>query len=97
MQEVFEKIVEKLEAAGKTELIAHGGRRNGKTLALGYAKGISEAIEIVKQEAEKYDNGWISCSERSNAKSKWVVSCDKSPWSCSRAKMVCESLGKVTR
>ena len=49
MHEVFEKIVEKLEVAGKTELIAHGGRRNGKTLALGYTKGISDAIEIVKQ------------------------------------------------
>lgn len=49
MQEVFEKIIEKLEEAGKTELIVHGGRCNGKTLALGYAKGISEAIEIVKQ------------------------------------------------
>ena len=64
MQEVFEKIVEKLEVAGKTELIAHGGRRNGKTLALGYAKGISEAIEIVKQEAEKYNNGWIPFVQR---------------------------------
>lgn len=64
MQEVFEKIVEKLEVAGKTELIAHGGRRNGKTLALGYAKGISEAIEIVKQAAEEYSNAWIPCSER---------------------------------
>lgn len=70
MQEVFEKIVEKLEVAGKTELIAHGGRRNGKTLALGYAKGISEAIEIVKQEAKKFGtdtnvgrNSWIPCSE----------------------------------
>ena len=26
--------------------------------------GIKEAIEIVKQEAEKYNNGWIPCSER---------------------------------
>lgn len=59
MQNVFEKIFEKLEVAGKTELIAHGGRCNGKTLALGYAKGISEAIEIVKQEAEKYNNVMI--------------------------------------
>ena len=64
MQAVFEKIIEKLEVAGKTELIVHGGRCNGKTLALGYEKGISEAIEIVKQEAEQYNNGWIPCSER---------------------------------
>ena len=71
MQEVFEKIIEKLEVAGKTELIVNGGRCNGKTLALGYAKGISDSIEIVKQEAEKFghdtnvgSNGWIPCSER---------------------------------
>ena len=49
MQTVFEKIIEKLEVAGKTELIVNGGRCNGKTLALGYTKGISDAIEIVKQ------------------------------------------------
>ena len=48
MQAVFEKIIEQLEEAGKTKLIAHGGRCNGKTLALGYTKGISDAIEIVK-------------------------------------------------
>ena len=59
MQEVFEKIIEKLEVAGKTELIVHGGRCNGKTLALGYTKGISDAIEIVKQEAEQYNNKLI--------------------------------------
>ena len=64
MQAAFEKIIEKLEVAGKTELIANGGRCNGKTLALGYTKGISDAIEIVKQEAEQYNNGWIPCSER---------------------------------
>ena len=64
MQEVFEKIIEKLEVAGKTELIVNGGRCNGKTLALGYTRGISDAIEIVKQEAEQYNNGWIPCSER---------------------------------
>ena len=70
MQAAFEKIIEKLEVAGKTELIANGGRCNGKTLALGYTKGISDAIEIVKQEAEQFgrdtnvlSNGWIPCSE----------------------------------
>ena len=59
MQEVFEKIIEKLEVAGKTELIVHGGRCNGKTLALGYTRGISDAIEIVKKVAAEYNNGWI--------------------------------------
>ena len=64
MQAAFEKIIEKLEVAGKTELIANGGRCNGKTLALGYTKGISDAIEIVKQEAEQYNNGWIPVEEQ---------------------------------
>ena len=75
MQEVFEKIIEKLEVAGKTELIAHGGRRNGKTLALGYAKGISEAIKITKQEAEKHNNGWIPCSERMPEDEQVALTC----------------------
>ena len=63
MQAAFEKIIEKLEVAGKTELIANGGRCNGKTLALGYTKGISDAIEIVKQEAEKYEECYKDCGD----------------------------------
>ena len=63
MQAAFEKIIEKLEVAGKTELIANGGRCNGKTLALGYTKGISEAIEIVKQEAEQYEECYNDCGD----------------------------------
>lgn len=63
MQEVFEKIIDKLE-----EKIVitwrhdyDGGRKDA----------FNEAIEIVKQEAEKFgtdtnvgSNGWIPCSER---------------------------------
>ena len=63
MQTVFEKIIEKLEVAGKTELIVNGGRCNGKTLALGYTKGISDAIEIVKQEAADYEECYKDCGE----------------------------------
>ncbi len=63
MQAAFEKIIEKLEVAGKTELIANGGRCNGKTLALGYTKGISDAIEIVKQEAEQYEECYKDCGD----------------------------------
>ena len=63
MQAAFEKIIEKLEVAGKTELIANGGRCNGKTLALGYTKGISDAIEIVKHEAEQYEECYNDCGE----------------------------------
>ena len=64
MNKVFEKIIEKLKEVGNLEISMYGGRCNGKTLALGYTKGISDAIEIVKQEAEQYNNGWIPCSER---------------------------------
>lgn len=64
MQEVFEKIIEKLKEVGKLEISIIGGRCNGKTLSLGYKKGIENAIEIVKQEAAEYNNGWIPCSER---------------------------------
>ena len=67
MQEVFEKIIEKLEVAGKTELIVQGGRCNGKTLALGYTKGISDAIEIVKQGGVSDDVcEWRLCDEEAN-------------------------------
>lgn len=74
MQDVFEKIIEKLnskkayfqsfyECEGKTE---HDADLNKATqLAL------DDAIEIVKQEAEKFghdtnvgSNGWIPCSEK---------------------------------
>ena len=54
MNEVFEKIIEKLEEkiviTWKHDY--DGGRKDA----------FNEAIEIVKQEAEKYDNGWIPCS-----------------------------------
>ena len=65
MQDVFENIIEKLnskkayfqsfyECEGKTE---HDADLNKATqLAL------DDAIEIVKQEAEQYNNGWIPCS-----------------------------------
>ena len=63
MQAAFEKIIEKLEVAGKTELIANGGRCNGKTLALGYTRGISDAIEIVKHEFEQYEECYKDCGD----------------------------------
>ena len=63
MQEVFEKIIEKLDELIDCNPI--DGYEKGKNCAA------SEAIEIVKQEAEKFgidtnvwSNGWIPCSER---------------------------------
>lgn len=55
MQEVFEKIIKKLEAL--ENVFIKGNSHN-------VAAGISKAIEIVKQEAAGYNNGWIPCSER---------------------------------
>lgn len=56
MQEVFEKIIEKLDELIDCNPI--DGYEKGKNCA------VSEAIEIVKQEAAEHNNGWISCSER---------------------------------
>lgn len=76
MQDVFEKIIEKLnskkayfqsfyECEGKTE---HDADLNKATqLAL------DDAIEIVKQEAEQYNNGWIPCSERLPEERDWYL------------------------
>lgn len=50
MQEVFEKIIEKLELDEKHTFDGCINKRF--------------AIEIVKQEAEKCNNGWIPCGER---------------------------------
>ena len=88
MQEVFEKIIEKLnskkayfqrfyECEGKSE---HDADLNKSTQL-----AFDDAIEIVKKEAERFGtdtnvgtNGWIPCSERlpenNNVVLCWVVS-----------------------
>ena len=55
MQEVFEKIVEKLEE-NQTIVFNLGGGKPKQSI------DIERAIEIVKQEVEKYNSGWIPCS-----------------------------------
>lgn len=69
MKEVFENILARLNEIAKIEI--HCGRCNGKTLALGYVKGIENAIKIVNEVTEEFatdtnvgTNGWIPCSER---------------------------------
>ena len=77
MQEVFEKIIEKLEEYRDENLVEHDSEManhckqdcndiNDCTLCVW-----DKAIEIVKQEAEKFvpdtnvgNNGWIPCSEK---------------------------------
>lgn len=44
----LDKVVQQLEEVGKLQITTHGGRCNGKTLTLGYVKGIENAIEIIK-------------------------------------------------
>ena len=66
MQEVFKKIIMQLgiraEKSEKKEMDAehfeYAQMYKGERIAFG------DAIEIVKQEAEQYNNDWIPCSER---------------------------------
>lgn len=66
MKEAFEKIIEKLlekrdEAEKNMELSDVLSDANAYG---GMFEGFDKAIEIVKQEAEQYNNGWIPVSER---------------------------------
>ena len=58
MQEVFEKIIENLEERSKE--YNSGVRLHGKPEEM----LTCDAIEIVKQAAEEYNNGWISVKDR---------------------------------
>ncbi|MDY5102641.1 MAG: DUF551 domain-containing protein [Agathobacter sp.] len=56
MQEVFEKIIEKLKEISIFMTTCDGYGAN--------CVSVGTIEEIVKQEAEKHNNGWIPCSER---------------------------------
>ena len=61
MQEVFSKIIEKLE-----EECFLTTNDDGETNELSIkVVDLNDAIEIVKQAATEHNNGWIPCSERS--------------------------------
>lgn len=69
MQEVFEKIIEELEIERTTA--NNTFVKYEMNVDLGRVFGLEKAIEIVKQEAEKFgtdtnvgSNGWIPVSER---------------------------------
>ena len=74
MQEVFEKIIEKLESEAKRWEDSGTEYKDKCEIAVG--RGLRNAIEIVKQEAEKCNNGWISCSEQLPEEYS-VLCCDK--------------------
>ena len=73
MQEVFEKIIEKLEE--RTDFLSDCtkyGNKDAKQQNKSYstmmmyeaADLVDDLIEIVKQEASEYNNGWIPVSEQ---------------------------------
>ena len=74
MNKVFEKIIEKLEELKKAEierddLCDEEGCGDGEEIyedgkSQGRFEQVVRIIEIVKQEAAEYNNGWIPCSER---------------------------------
>ena len=68
MNKAFEKILERLEEELKLadEEKLRCARENPLQFdsAKGYAHGVGNAIEIVKQEAEQYNNDWIPCSDK---------------------------------
>ena len=59
MQTVFENIIEKLEEKHE-QYINQYGVVGGNPMAF----AVKECKEIVKQEAEQYNNGWIPVEER---------------------------------
>ena len=61
MQEVFEKIIEKLEEIRVKKTC---NKEKCDTKELCRICVVDDAIEIVKQEAEQYNDVWIPCSER---------------------------------
>ena len=69
MNKVFEKIIEKQEELFQDlnviEVLSHVDFDSTIQNSLeNFLKAITnEAIEIVKQETEQYNNGWIPCSE----------------------------------
>lgn len=66
MQEVFDKIIEKLEACKDIMLSTKDHDCFGEECKYQdcTACTFAKAIEIVKQAVAEYNNGWIPCSER---------------------------------
>ena len=64
MNKVFEKIIEELEKLDVKAIKRYKGGTFGDYEGTDYYIKKSDAIEIVKQEAEQYNNDWIPCSER---------------------------------
>ena len=63
MNKVFEKIIEKLEEEKSNVPVNRllDDIIKDKPKELGQLMAYNKAIEIVKQEADQYNNGWIPC------------------------------------
>ena len=61
MNEAFEKILERLEELQNNLLAQTEGDVN---LQVGVINGVMYSKKIVKEVAEEYNGGWISCSDR---------------------------------
>ena len=72
MNKVFDKIIEKLEEIRAKKTC---NKEKCDTKELCRICVVDDAIDIVKQEAEQYNNGWILCSERlpEDDKKKYMV------------------------
>ena len=66
MQEVFSKIIEELEEKRRRYFLTIANTGDEKLdCAYEYVgDALDKAIEIVKQEAKQYNNGWVPVSER---------------------------------
>lgn len=66
MNRVFEKIIEELnkEKWRYFLTIANTGDEKLDYTYEQVGNALDKAVEIVKQEADQYNNGWISCSEK---------------------------------
>lgn len=75
MQTVFDKIIEKLEEEKMSYFLTIANTGDEK-LDCAYEQvgdALDKTIEIVKQEAAEYNNGWIPCSERLPEERDWYL------------------------
>ena len=74
MQDVFKRIIERLEDQKKGNPFIYGEKDRSRDASVS-RQTLDYAIEIVKQEAEKYNDGWIPCSERMQEDEQVVLTC----------------------